>query len=57
MRVRIGLKGAQAHELHMTSMIRKSYAQGTRQLLQLDRGQLNLYCQAVSQRYYLLVCG
>ena len=57
MRVRIGLKGTQAHELHMTAIIREPDAQGARRFLQLNCGQLNLYSQAVSQRHNFFVRG
>lgn len=55
MRVRLGLKSTQVHELHMTAMISEPDAKGARHLFQLDRGQLYLNSQAVPQGHHLLM--
>ena len=56
-RVRLGLKSTQVHELQMTAMICEPDAQGARHLFQLDRSELYLYSQAVPQGHHLLVSG
>ena len=46
-RVRLGLKSTQVHELNMTAIISEPDAKGARHLFQLDRSEVYLYSQAV----------